>query len=258
MCPLAARLVNGEGRLFARGRLVCHCLLVETDRDGLVLVETGFGAPAVLRPAVLPAVYRRVVGPVLDPGETATERVRALGHRPEDVRHVVVTHLDADHAGGLPELPWATVHVHAREREAATAQPRRYLPTCFAHGPRWAAYAHEGEPWQGLAAVRPLQGLQAEIALVPLFGHSAGHSGVAVRDGDRWLLHAGDAYFCRGQLEPEPWCPPGLGLFQAALAWDNRLRRQNLARLRELAARPGGEVEIFCAHDPVELERAAC
>ena len=31
MCPVGRRLLNGDGSYFERGRLVCHCLLVETD-----------------------------------------------------------------------------------------------------------------------------------------------------------------------------------------------------------------------------------
>ena len=38
MCPMSARLINGTGSYFERGRLVCHCLLIETN-DGLVLVD---------------------------------------------------------------------------------------------------------------------------------------------------------------------------------------------------------------------------
>ena len=38
LCPLARRLVNGAGSIFERGRMVCHCLLVESA-DGLVLTN---------------------------------------------------------------------------------------------------------------------------------------------------------------------------------------------------------------------------
>ncbi|MFG2071206.1 MBL fold metallo-hydrolase [Nonomuraea maritima] len=36
-----------------------------------------------------------------------------------------------------------------------------------------------------------------EIRRVPLGGHTAGHTGVAVREGDRRLLHCGDACYYR-------------------------------------------------------------
>lgn len=60
--------------------------------------------------------------PVLAEEETAVRQVAALGYTPEDVRHIVVTHLDVDHCGGLPDFPDAQVHVLAKELEAATAQ----------------------------------------------------------------------------------------------------------------------------------------
>jgi len=43
MCPLARSWTNDDGSFFERGNLCGHCLLIETERDGLVLVDTGFG-----------------------------------------------------------------------------------------------------------------------------------------------------------------------------------------------------------------------
>ncbi|MCA9690019.1 MAG: MBL fold metallo-hydrolase [Myxococcales bacterium] len=261
MCPLAAPLLGQGGALRDRGRLVCHCLLLETAR-GLVLVETGFGARDVATPAQLEAGFRAVAGPRLDRRETAIEQVRARGFQPEDVRHVVVTHLDVDHAGGIADFPWATIHVHAREQQAAVARRRRvdrrrYVPAHFAHGPRWQTYDEAGDQLFGLQAVRPLVGLDETIALVPLFGHSRGHSGVAANVGGRWLLHAGDAFFHPDELLAPPRCPPGLRLFQALVQHDRRARLANQARLRALHAARSDEVAVFCAHDPTALERLA-
>jgi glyoxylase-like metal-dependent hydrolase (beta-lactamase superfamily II) len=36
-------------------------------------------------------------------------QVQRLGFDPRDVRHIVLTHLDFDHAGGLDDFPHATV-----------------------------------------------------------------------------------------------------------------------------------------------------
>ena len=90
---------------------------------------------------------------------------------------------------------------------------------------------------------------------MPLPGHSRGHCAVAVRDGDGWLLHCGDAYFHRGEMAVPPECPPALRIFQRIMADDDAARVRNQARLRELARYHGAEVRLFCAHDPVELER---
>ena len=110
-----------------------------------------------------------------------------------------------------------------------------------------------GESWQGFDAVRDLHGLLDDILLVPLAGHTWGHAGVAVRDGAGWLLHAGDAYFFRGEvgLEP-PVCPPGLAGYQRLMEVDRGARLANQAKLRALSL-SAPEVRLFCAHDPVEL-----
>ncbi|MGP3965322.1 hypothetical protein ACTWPT_56180 [Nonomuraea sp. 3N208] len=54
--------------------------------------------------------------------------------------------------------------------------------------------------------MRQLNGLPPEILLIPLAGHSRGHSGVAVDTGATWLLHAGDAYFFRDRRHAKPFC----------------------------------------------------
>ena len=79
----------------------------------------------------------------------------------------------------------------------------------------------------GFEAIRQLPGLPDDLLLVPLPGHSRGHTAVAVRaqpatgSGPQWLLHAGDAYFFHGEIDPaHPRTPPGLRLFQTVLQTD--------------------------------------
>ncbi len=194
------------------------------------------------------------------PGETAISQVRALGFDPADVRHVVLTHLDIDHAGGLSDFPHAEVHVWAREHEAMTRPPWRERVRYaigsphWAHGPRWTTHEPAGEDWLGFRSVRVLP--DGEMLLIPLPGHSLGHTGIAVRRPDGWLLHCGDAYFHRDEVATPSGCPPGLRVFEALVQADGRLRHENQERLRELAQRHSGEVALICSHDPVRLEHA--
>ena len=236
---------------------VCHCLLIETDADGLVLVDTGIGTLNISRPVEsLGEDFLAWAGPVLDPEETAIRQVERLGFAASDVRHIVVTHLHRDHCGGLPDFPEASVHLHEAEYAAASPGQGIYLSKAWEHGPKWITYdGSGGDEWFGFESVRELDGLPPEILLVPMQGHTPGHSAVAVRDGDGWLLHAGDAYFHRNELKPgaQTW-PETLDMLQARAETDRERRLANLGRLREVDQQT---VRIISAHDPIEFKEAA-
>src|SRR6476659_1067972 len=257
LCPHGRRLINGDGGLLEKGHIVCHCLLIESG-DGLVLVDTGFGADDARNPRQLGAVFG-LMNAEPKAETTALAQVEALGFDPADARPIVATPLDPDHSGGLPDFPQAEVHVLSTELDAALQPPLkdklRYIEAHWKHGPHWVRHDAGGEAWLGFESVRILPGSDPEILLIPLFGHSRGHTGVALRSGDGWLLHCGDAYFNHGEVETPPSCPPGLRFFQNLNAADNKARKANKERLRELAARHGDEVTLICSHDPHELER---
>lgn len=257
MCPAAARVPG-----LLPPRLVAHVLLVEGD-TGLTLVDSGFGTGDVADPRRLGRAFTKLIGARLRFEDTAVAQVRALGYDPGDVRDVVVTHLDLDHAGGLPDFPRARVHVHAHELAQATARGslhdrNRYIPAHWAHGPDWVEHTPGGEDWFGFAATKVVSD---DVLLVPLAGHTRGHSGVAVRrPSGGWFLHAGDAYFAAGEKQTPPTCPPGLRIFQSLVETDRRERLANQERLRALQAAhgaPGGAVTIFSAHDESELAALA-
>ncbi len=258
MCPVARSATNGDGSLFERGAMPAHVLLIETDRHGLVVVDTGIGEADIANPrGRLGFLFCALVGVTAGHATSVLGHIKKLGLDPNDVRHIVVTHLDLDHAGGLGDFPNATVHVHANEKEAAFAptfrERERYKTVHWAHGPKWQTYDANGEPWRGFPAVRQLAGLPPEFLCVPMNGHTRGHWLVAVEAKDGPLVHCGDAYFHRGAVEGSaiPW---GVGGFETLLAFDGKKIAGNHARLRELAA-TGGNIRLFSAHDPVELAR---
>ncbi len=251
MCPPASKWVIGHDEL------ICHCLLIETDRDGLVLVETGIGTIDIHIEDRFPRAARTFLRPRFDLSETAIAHVQARGYAREDVRHIVLTHLHLDHAGGIADFPKAQIHVHAREHYGASELPTRheragYVSGQWSHSPLWQTYPTTGEDWFGFEAARPMRGLGDDFALIPLHGHTRGHSGVAVNTGQGWLLHAGDAYFHRSTIDGSR-APLGLATFERFDDYDTPARKANAARLAELHTGHRQDVRVFCAHDPSEL-----
>lgn len=263
MCPYGGSLMGRPEPGLGPSPLTCHCLLVETDA-GLVLVDTGLGVDDVTAP--VPRLSRFFMGllrPRLDIEETAARQVARLGHSIADVRHIIVTHLDFDHAGGLTDFPNAKVHLLGAELESARTRRTpiargRYRPAQWPPPVAWQTYSPGGEPWFGFECVRELVGLPPDLLLVPLTGHTVGHCGVAVRGDEGWLLHAGDAYFFRDEMHPEhPRCPAGLRAYQVMMEVDRKARLANQRRLRELVRTHGDAVKVLCAHDRVEFETFA-
>jgi glyoxylase-like metal-dependent hydrolase (beta-lactamase superfamily II) len=257
MCPRGARLLAGHGGLLEATKIVAHCLLVEAG-DELVLVDTGFGLGDCSDPGRLGQPFRALVRPICEERESAIRQVEELGHDPGDVRHIVTTHLDLDHAGGIGDFPDAQVHVHTTELAAARSpslrERSRYVRSQWGENPHWVEHDTGGDTWFGFESIRLLPDLDAEIALIPLPGHTAGHCGVAVNTPDGWLFHCGDAFFFAGEIETPGRSPPGLRFFQSLNQHDGRARHHNQERLRELRREHGDEVTFVCSHDARMLE----
>ncbi len=187
-------------------RVGAVCLLVETNQ-GLLMVDTGLGLHDYAHPTRMMRDFMNVLRAERDPNLALVCQLKWMGYNPEDVHHIVLTHLHLDHAGGLPDFPKAQVHVYYREYEALQ-HPRRLLEIAynkpdFAHGPLWNIHAPSGEKWYDFDAIR-LPGITPEVWLVPLPGHTSGHCGVALQTNDGWIFHCGDAVPVNLQFDIAP------------------------------------------------------
>ncbi|SLN37599.1 MBL fold metallo-hydrolase [Roseisalinus antarcticus] len=214
---------------------------------GPVLIDTGYHPGMMTVPAGLALrAYRRLMPPDFDAAGQPATALGALGVQPADVRHIVLTHLHADHVAGLVDFPQARVHV-APEIARLLGRGRR-LPAgkgVFAElVPRDLAARAEAFP--DPTAQSPL-GPAADILgdgtllAVALPGHALGHCGIWVAPSE--LLYATDT----------AWTMPGLmedretRLAVAAVADDRRAAARSAARVRRFAE-DGGRV-VLC-HDP--------
>lgn len=261
-CPIGGSLFSEQGIFTLDQKLVAHCLLIESN-DGLVLVDTGFGTADVNQNgAHFNWAFIALARPAFSLEDTALYQVKKLGFKPSDVRHIILTHLDIDHAGGLSDFPEATVHIYGPEKKAAESakdfkSKQRYNRRQWSHRVLWEEYKTEGDTWEGFRAIKNLRGLKDEIYILPLEGHTEGHAGILVKGEKDWHLHCGDAYFHHHEIHSSKQkCPMALEFYQSTLSWNDNLRRENRKLLQQLMLRKPDNLAMYCSHDLREYEAA--
>jgi glyoxylase-like metal-dependent hydrolase (beta-lactamase superfamily II) len=216
----------GEGSKNAKIRGAMHAVLVETA-DALVLLDAGFGPEL---PEYLEGRYE------LRREENLMDRLEEAGHAPEDITHVVLSHLDVDHVGWAidpPSFPNATVYV----QEAALEEGRQ-MPE--GDGRREAVPAVEKgveEGWcellDGNAEI--VEGLRAEVRS----GHAEGHQISWIESGD-------DAAVFTADLAPAKiWLDPDL---ISGVDTDPEAARKN--RIEVLTEAEEREAPVILYHEP--------
>lgn len=180
---------------FVRWKVGNNVILVDTN-EGPVLVDTGLGLHDHESPTRLVKLFRFLMGIPFAPQETIIRQLQKMKISPTDIKHIVMTHLHFDHAGGLPDFPWAAIHLHKREFKARE-KPKTWLEKFaydkadFAHEPKWSVYEQTTEKWFDFDAIA--LPFEPKMYLIPLFGHTSGHCGVAIEDGEGWIFQAGDS-----------------------------------------------------------------
>lgn len=261
LCPMGSKLINGVGSYLERAKMICHCLLIETN-GGLVLVDTGLGTQDIAKPKQMGLFFNLMVSPKLDVEETAIYQIQKLGFKKEDVKHIILTHLHVDHAGGISDFPRAKVHVMKKEYNQVVGNKKLkmgYVAEQFQHHPHWRVHNITGEKWNGFNCVNTFEPDIQDILLVPLHGHSAGHTGVYIPSADESIFHCGDAYFNHNTVSKSyKDVPFGIKVFQKLIEYDTSARIRNQIRLTELFRKQKTNMRFVCSHDITEYEYCAC
>ena len=182
--------------------LPVYAWVIEHD-EGIIVVDTGETARVHERgyhPRWHP-FYRRAARFSVHPDEELGPQLQALGIRPRDVRHVVLTHLHTDHAGGLAHVTGSRVWVSRGEFERASGVSGRvqgYLPHRW---PKWwqrEFIRFERRPFGPFEEAMPLTS-RGDVLIVPTPGHTPHHVSVVV-SGDPSYLLAGDTSYNQALL----------------------------------------------------------
>jgi glyoxylase-like metal-dependent hydrolase (beta-lactamase superfamily II) len=228
-----------------------HCLLVQ-DGDKLVLIDTGIGLLDTQNPEErIGKELVDIVGYRFDESRTALRQIEALGFDPKQVTDCVISHMDNDHIGGLADFPNATVHLSTEEWDAFANGNPRYLQLPLAHSPRIRTYTTSDNRWFGFEARRLELSLDCEIYLIPLFGHTLGHCGVALQVDGQWLFYVADAYYMKVELSGQQHPVQELAQIRAD---NNEWRLQSLEQIRKLTIEHP-EIALYSYHDIDEFRQ---
>ena len=218
--------------------------------DGLVLVDTGWSRRTCAFPDDDPGVAQRLLlGLSVKPEDALASQLISLGYAPGDVRHIIATHLHADHVGGVVDFERATVHVHDREIDASARGLRGGYSSAMRSLPRVAPYTLDPEPTLGFPFSRDLFG-DGSVLLLDGRGHTAGSVVVAVKLQDGWALHAGDAAQYVGEYRADDAAPSSL--YAHAMSWNLAEQRRTYGLLR--GAEASLDARVVVSHDPDLLD----
>jgi glyoxylase-like metal-dependent hydrolase (beta-lactamase superfamily II) len=199
--PLWSKRIAADER--NRIPLQMRCLLIEHP-DGLVLVDTGAGNKD-------DAKFHDIYGLENDgdPGPTRLEDgIRETGHRPDDVRWVINTHLHFDHAGGdtaarpdgtiVPSFANATYVVQKGELEFSASLNERIRASYLARNYQPVVEAGRFTLIEGDVEILP--GIRSLVTP----GHIPFHQSILVQSGGETACFLGDLVPTSAHL-PAPW-----------------------------------------------------
>jgi len=136
--------------------------LIQTDDGTNILIDTGFP-----KNFEAPSMDLR-----LDDRDYIVNQLAALGLSPRDIRYLVCTHFDQDHAGAHDAFPNAELIVQRRHYEVARAGTEERFERMRAH------WDHPGLRYR---LVDGDTTLLPGIELIETSGHVPGHQSVLVR-----------------------------------------------------------------------------
>jgi len=208
--------------------------LIRTDDGTNVLVDTGFG-PKMVETSHRPGHQ----GAVVNTADLVVNQLARLGVPPSDVRYVIATHFDGDHAGSLASFAASEIVAQRRQYQAARGGHPRFAGT----RDQWGDARLRYKLVHGDTTLLP------GIELIETSGHVPGHQSVLVRLPETGpVLLAIDA-MARALGDHTPENRP-IGQYDL----DEEGTRASTRKLVDLAAREHVSLIIY-GHDPDEWKQ---
>lgn len=188
--------------------------VIEHPREGVILFDTGYSPHFFEATTPFPErAYRWVTPVVLHSHETAVSRLWRMGYRPEDVRHVIISHFHGDHVSALRDFPRARFvflesgYAHVRQLNRLQGVSIGYLKSLLPADFDSRALALDlQDAHYRVGLPEPLgEGLDlfkdGSLRLVPLEGHFAGQVGALLATDKGTVFLIADACWFRESFQ---------------------------------------------------------
>jgi glyoxylase-like metal-dependent hydrolase (beta-lactamase superfamily II) len=181
-----------------------------------------------------------------DPNTDPIEVLALLGIEPDDVDHVIISHMHPDHIGNLDRFSQATFSIAREEYEFCTGAYARKPLIADLVDPVVVGVVKEFEADERLSLVDGSEQLFPGIRVTRLGGHSPGQMITEVSAKSGQVILASDAthFYEEMELDRPFW-----------FFFDLEATYRGYEKLRELAAQPGAS--LVPGHDPAVMERFA-
>jgi glyoxylase-like metal-dependent hydrolase (beta-lactamase superfamily II) len=219
--------------------------------NGLVLFDAGADRAVVTDPGYWPdrvtgLFMRNIFQWNIGPEDSLSRQLELAGYSASDVTKAVLSHLHADHAGGIREIPEADLFV-AQEawKHMLGAHPEREMVLrrdVAILGAKWHEIAFQSTDDPSLAPFTKAFDLMGDgsMMVLPTPGHMPGSVSMLVRRSDAPpLLLVGDLTYAEELLERN----------QTPATGDRKLLLESFANVRSLKKRTP-DLVILPTHDP--------
>ena len=188
---------NGDLGMFAdsfaldgkRKDIVISCYLIRHGDDYL-LWDTGFGAELAGREE------EPIPGVKVSLARTLVDQLRQIGVKPEQVRHVAISHMHYDHSGQADSFPKATLLMGAEDLAILSTNPKNPL----LEPQRFDPWLKGNAPKEGVSGDKDIYA-DGSVVMLTLPGHTPGHHGLLVRLKNKGpVLISGDLYHVAEQV----------------------------------------------------------
>ncbi len=174
--------------------------------------------------------------------------LKRQGLRPADLDFALLSHLHWDHVSGVPDIPTVPLRVARIEHEAVHLERQdqyRQMIRSFLGENKITLFDFDGPAYAGFSSSLDLLG-DGSIILVPLPGHTPGHTGMFINrsNGSRLFLIGDATHVAQNYLRPATAHP----LLWSMVTWNDAIARQTFVQLHRFS-RLHPEVTLIPMHD---------